>query len=457
MAALPHVIDQQAIEWARSSQAAAEARLDVLIANFETQRAEAALDRQQYEQEAASTINQLQRDLQATKEELMQVAREREASAFRMQEMSSQIALLKSQSAKLVTEISDLHVKNMCLHVQKTKLQTDWDTSSASLNSTTTGLFQKFKIQVHRLEEVMPVLQQTVSMGAKQKAGACKQVASLFRFLFIRMERVRLQDIFNEFVVKCSSPAEKAIARAAAQSAKLQMTVAELQEREKEMHEELRLMDIENEQVKEASRQEGQETQDQVARFMHMQGRLVAEQRKSCAVKQFAEHCSNELVAALHHLQIVRQEHGDLQAILMGASADLESAQAMRLECTNEKLKAFEDREVQHQIQVQKLKKHAVDAELALEDVRESGAQLLRDEAALRALHTRLCQTNASNFARVVQVEEEKGALQLAVSDLRRKEAIAHLILRDVQTSCSYLADLVFGSVGLCLSCLERS
>jgi hypothetical protein len=44
------------------------------------------------------------------------------------------------------------------------------------------------------------------------------------------MERVRLQDIFHEFVVKCSSPAEKAIARAADQSAKLQMTVTELQE-----------------------------------------------------------------------------------------------------------------------------------------------------------------------------------------------------------------------------------
>ena len=79
MTALPHVIDQQGIEWARSSQAAAEARLDVLIANFETQRAEAALDRQQYEQEAAST----------------------------------QIALLKSQSVKIVTGISDLHVKNV--------------------------------------------------------------------------------------------------------------------------------------------------------------------------------------------------------------------------------------------------------------------------------------------------------------------------------------------------------
>ena len=60
-----------------------------------------------------------------------------------------------------------------------------------------------------------------------------------------------------------------------------------------------------------------------VARFMHMQGRLVAEKRTTCAAKQFAEHCSNELVAALHHLQLVRQEHGDLQALLMGASADL--------------------------------------------------------------------------------------------------------------------------------------
>jgi hypothetical protein len=98
------------------------------------------------------------------------------------------------------------------------------------------------------------------------------------------------------------------------------------------MQEELRLMDIENEQVKEVFRREGQETQDQVARFMHMQGVLVAEQRKSCAAKQFSEHCSNKLVAAYHHLQIVRQEHGDLQTLLLGASADLESAQSMRLE-----------------------------------------------------------------------------------------------------------------------------
>ena len=104
------VVDLKAVEWARSSQAATEQRLAVLIDDFDFQRAAATLARKQHEEHLSGIIKALQQTIQKCKDELALTKTERDAAC-------TKLADLGTKNSTLLEEHAQLQVMCKCLQV----------------------------------------------------------------------------------------------------------------------------------------------------------------------------------------------------------------------------------------------------------------------------------------------------------------------------------------------------
>jgi hypothetical protein len=209
---------EAAIAWARSSQAAAESRLQALIVAFEQQLSDEAARHGcvvgQLEEERAAEreghrssvremegiIKALQRKLEDTAGQLHAVSSEYSAAAAQLKSTAAALACLEA-------EHSELLVRVQCLE--------DSRKHRAALESSTSSLQREHAAMSEDLRARM-----------LQQANASVRAARVLAFMFAGMERSRLQNAFDDFVVKATSPAEKAVARASAHSSKIELRAA---------------------------------------------------------------------------------------------------------------------------------------------------------------------------------------------------------------------------------------
>jgi hypothetical protein len=260
MAALPQMIDRREIEWARSSQEAAENRLQALIADFESQRAADVLARQQLDAQSAGIIKALQRTLESTEKDHAETLKARDAAI-------SQLVNFAEAHRALEEDHSNLRTRSQCLQVQKAKLEAEISAMAAedglAIAELTEKVIQlrssleaniaqsvKTELENQRLSLEVDSLQRALGVSETAAARAATQVARSCAFMFASFDRTRLQDVWVELVFKCRSPAEKAVARAGAQTAKLELAVSELRQELESGQDELHHLDVENEQIK---------------------------------------------------------------------------------------------------------------------------------------------------------------------------------------------------------------
>ena len=227
---------EAAIAWARSSQAAAESRLQALIVAFEQQLSDEAARHGcvvgQLEEERAAEreghrssvremegiIKALQRKLEDTAGQLHAVSSEYSAAAAQLKSTAAALACLEA-------EHSELLVRVQCLSVQNAKLQSDGEASSAALEDSRKHR-AALESSTSSLQREHAAMSEDLRARMLQQANASVRAARVLAFMFAGMERSRLQNAFDDFVVKATSPAEKAVARASAHSSKIELRAA---------------------------------------------------------------------------------------------------------------------------------------------------------------------------------------------------------------------------------------
>lgn len=221
---------ETAIAWARSSQAAAESRLQALIADFEQQRGkleeERAVEREGHQsavREMEGIIKALQRKLEDTADQLRAASSEYSAAAADLEDtMAAQ--------ARLEAEHSELQLRVRCLSVQNAKLQSDGEALSVALDDSRKR-HAALESSSSSLQREHAAISEDLRARMIQQERASVHAARVLAFMFAGMARCRLQNVFNDFVLKATSPAEKAVARASAKSSQIELRAAGIAQR----------------------------------------------------------------------------------------------------------------------------------------------------------------------------------------------------------------------------------
>ena len=242
----PQTSDAEAIQWARSCQAAAEERLEILIADFDSQRRAAEMEHRQHSLQLTGTLQALGEEADRLRADVKAGSDARDAAVRQLEELVAKYSAQGEEMAQLVARAT-------CAEKQ---------------------------------------------MGHE---------ARLVGFLETRLKRWWLQDVWDQFVFKSRSAAEKAVARAAAHSAKLEIRCGDLLAELERCHEDVRQLDSENEQLKDECQQlEAQATQGS-AFEAHLKTLLEHQRRKVQEAEQGAACLAHGIADSQHDLNSVVQ------------------------------------------------------------------------------------------------------------------------------------------------------
>ena len=364
--------DAEAIQWARSCQAAAEERLEILIADFDSQRRAAEMEHRRHSLQLTDTLQALGEEADRLRADVKAGFDARDAAVRQLEELVAKHSAQGEEMAQLVARAT-------CAETQ---------------------------------------------MGHQ---------ARLVGFLETRLKRWWLQDVWDQFVFKSRSAAEKAVARAAAHSAKLEIRCGDLQAELDRYHEDVRQLDAENEQLKDECQQlEAQATQGS-AFEAHLKTLLEHQRRKV----QEAEQCAVCLAHGIADCQ------HDLNSVVQGLRETL--GEAVRLHASDVARLGSQVSALQEHEKKQLMLSDALQVQLALARgtlcrVQEACAELIGESlhamgdaqaglrgtvlqrrhleqleaelVSLRTSHDALLERHAAELSNVLRLEQELAAIQ---------------------------------------------